>query len=116
MEFDPKLVADFTKGAENLGKTADTLDRVIHHLSQVPPSNPASNNAVSNSNFYIQAGGVMAMVLLLAAAFVLGVALDTSFSLHSDMKSMQQRQDRQDDYLQAIYQIAPNLKPKETKK
>lgn len=70
------------------------------------------SSAVSNSNFYIQAGGVAMVVLLTMAAFVLGIALDTSFSIHTDMAKMQQRQDRQDDYLQAIYQQAPQLKPK----
>ena len=74
-----------------------------------------TSSSVSNSNFYIQAGGVLVIVLLLAASFVLGVVLDTSYSLHTSMSQMQQRQDRQDDYLQAIYQQAPQLKPKESK-
>lgn len=94
----------------------DRLEEMLPNVLKSIDKPGIASNSVSNSNFYVQAGGVMAMILLFAAAFVLGIALDTSFSLHSDMKAMQQRQDRQDDYLQAIYQIAPNFKPKETKK
>lgn len=93
----------------------DRLEEMLPHVLKAIDKPGVASSSVNNSNFYVQAGGVMVMILLFCAAFVLGIALDTSFSLHSDMKSMQQRQDRQDDYLQAIYQQAPQLKPKETK-
>jgi hypothetical protein len=94
----------------------DRLEEMLPNVLKAIDKPGVASNSVNNSNFYVQAGGVMAMVLLCCAAFVLGIALDTSFSLHSDMAKMQQRQDRQDDYLSAIYVMAPQLKPKEQKK
>jgi hypothetical protein len=94
----------------------DRLEEMLPNVLKAIDKPGVASNSVNNSNFYVQAGGVMAMVLLFCAAFVLGIALDTSFSLHSDMAKMQQRQDRQDDYLSAIYVMAPQLKPKEQKK
>ncbi len=99
MELEPQDVAQLTEALNGAVKA-------INRFS-------GNSNAVSNSNFYVQAGGALVMVLLFAAAFVLGVALDTSYSLHTEMAKMQQRQDRQDDYLNAIYMMAPSLKPKE---
>jgi hypothetical protein len=100
--------SDLREQLDRLETLGNEWLRGISHSNQ-------TSNSVSNSNFYIQAGGVLMIVLLLAASFVLGVALDTSYSLHASMSQIQQRQDRQDDYLQAIYQQAPQLKPKETK-
>lgn len=90
------------------------LDRLEKLVSKALDSSPPSTNT-NSAKVHINAGGIGILVILVAASFVLGIALFTAFSDASRMNRMEQRQDRQDDYLQAIYSVAPQLKPKESK-
>lgn len=90
------------------------LDRFESLATKLLESQPKSQNT-NTAKIYINANGIGILVLLVVAAFVLGVSTFSSFSESSRMSSIERKQDRQDDYLQAIYSIAPQLKPKESK-
>lgn len=91
------------------------LERVEKVLIKALESQPAASQNSNTAKIYINANGIGIFILLFVASFVLGVATFSSFSTSSRMSTIERKQDRQDDYLQAIYSIAPQLKPKETK-
>lgn len=62
---------------------------------------------------HISAGSWMGVILMFAAAFVLGIAMATSFQVAGRMTKIEGKQDEQDQYLHAIYMMAPQLKPKD---
>lgn len=69
----------------------------------------------SNATIQVNAGGIGMWVAVTCCAvmFVLGIAMAVLGGLA--YTSTQQRLDRMQDYLNAIYMQAPQLKPKETK-
>jgi hypothetical protein len=101
MELDSEDIARF-------GNAINRFERVLDGISD-------KNSSVGTSNVTINAGGVGVVILLSIATFVLGLASFSAYSSSSRMNDMERRQDRQDDYIQAIYSIAPQLKPKESK-
>jgi hypothetical protein len=107
MDLDPKLLQAFAQATDDFASTVRELKAM-----RLPPVTERAQ--VGNATILVQAGGVLVMVLMFAASFVLGVALDTAYSLHANLHQLEQRQDRQDDYLNAIYMMAPQLKPKES--
>jgi uncharacterized protein HemX len=114
MDLPPELISEFTKATESFGKTVSTLDAIAKLLANVHERNTASVPDIVNS----QTGNSGTYILLVIASFALGVSVATSFSVQARMNKMEQRQDRQDDYVQATYMMAPELKKKieETKK
>ena len=70
----------------------------------------------SNATIHINAGGIGMWVAVTCCAvmFVLGVSMAVLGGMA--YTSTQQRLDRMQDYLNAIYMQAPQLKPKETNK
>ena len=87
----------------------------IRKLNSMPRDIGTSTTS-GNMTLTVNAGGWSVLILLVLSAFVLGISVMSSFSSASRMNNIERRQDRQDDYLQAIYSIAPQLKPKETSK
>jgi hypothetical protein len=76
----------------------------------------AVNSSTSgNMTLNVNAGGWSVLILLAISSFVLGIAVYSAFSSGERMNSIESRQNRQDDYIQAIYAVAPQLKPKEAK-
>ena len=67
----------------------------------------------SRSIVNISAGSWMGVLLMISSAFVLGIAMATSFQVSGRMTKIEGKQDEQDQYLHAIYMMAPQLKPKE---
>jgi len=107
---------DFERYLQAQKEWTDTINKI----NQVVPSNAVSSG---NMTLNLNAGGWSVLIILVIASIVLGIAMDASLTTHSqmsdvraDMRAMQQRQDRQDDYLQAIYSVAPQLKPKGSRK
>jgi hypothetical protein len=84
------------------------LDRLEKLL---PPRRQSSGNATIN----VHAGGVGMWISTTCCAvmFALGIAMAVIGGIA--YTSTQQRLDRMQDYINAIYMMAPNLKPKEQK-
>jgi hypothetical protein len=96
----------------------DQLNRLESLLS------PVAINRSGNSTINVNAGSWMGVLLMIASAFVLGFSMATSHSVttqlakdelqqSSRMGKIEAKQDEQDQYLHAIYMMAPQLKPKE---
>lgn len=96
--------------SDDIRRFEDALTKFVTVIDNAN-AQPASTG---NATITVNAGSVGVMVILVMAAFVLGVATFSSFSISSRMNQMSRRQDRQDDYIQAIYSIAPQLKPVDT--
>ena len=67
----------------------------------------------SKSIVNISAGSWVGVTLMIAAAFVLGYSLASSMNLSREMSTIESKQVDQGDKLDAIYMMAPQLKPKE---
>lgn len=92
----------------------EQLERVEKVLIKALESQPATSQNTNMSRVHVDAGGIGVLILLVASAFVLGIALFTAFNDSARINRMEQRQDRQDDYVNTIYQYAPQIpKPKE---
>ena len=101
---------------EDFERYIAAIERSTDVLSKMQQNTTAVAATSGNMTLTVNAGGWSVLILLVVSFFVLGVAVTTSFSSVGRMNNIERRQDRQDDYLQAIYSIAPQLKPKETKK
>ena len=92
------------------------LERVEKVLIKALESQPAASQNSNVAKIYINANGIGIFILMFVTAFVLGVSIFSSFSTAARMSSIERKQDRQDDYLNTIYQYAPQLKPTEKAK
>jgi hypothetical protein len=91
----------------------DPLAELVHESIKLGELRSHNVNRSSISVVHVSAGSWMAVILMFAAAFVLGIALATSFDVSGRMTKIEGKQDEQDQYLHAIYMMAPQLKPKE---
>ena len=82
-------------------KLIDTLDRYSSNIS-------TGNNA---STISINAGGIGVLITSCLASFMCGVCIFLALQVWHQQKQM----DDLHDYLNVIYQYAPNLKPKDYK-
>jgi tetrahydromethanopterin S-methyltransferase subunit B len=71
-----------------------------------------SNNTIGNATIVVQAGGFFALVLFFVVSVTLGITIAMSLSVYSRMSKIETKQDEQSQYLNAIYMMAPQLKPK----
>lgn len=93
----------------------ERFEEVAGELLQAARNITPTNGSNNVAKIYINAGGIGTMFLLFVAAFILGVTMFSTYSSAVRMNDLERRQDRQDDYIQAIYAVAPQLKPKEAK-
>jgi hypothetical protein len=98
---------------EETSPEMERFERISREVIQAVTNAGGGSNSVAK--IYINAGGIGTLALLLIAAFILGVTTFNTYSSASRINDLERRQDRQDDYLQAIYAVAPQLKPKEAK-
>lgn len=68
-------------------------------------------NQVGNSNIHINAGGIGVLVTTAFASFMLGLCICMGFWMLHQQKQI----DDLHDYLNVVYQYAPQLKPKDFK-
>lgn len=94
---------------EALNRTLDSLQQIQNQLSSMNKGDGHVGTAI----IQVQAGGIMAMALMFASAIALGIAVATSFNVSARMTKIEKTQDDQQQYLSAIYMMAPQLKPKE---
>ena len=85
--------------SDDIRRFEEALNKFVTVIDSAGHPKDSKNDVKINVN----AGSVGVMVILVMAAFVLGVATFSSFSISSRMNQMSRRQDRQDDYIQAIY-------------
>lgn len=75
----------------------------------------ASSNSIGNATIVVQAGGFFALILFFVVAVTLGLTIAMSLGVYSRMSKIETKQDEQSQYLNAIYMMAPQLKPEEKK-
>lgn len=108
MDIDPQMVEVLQRCVKSLDETSRKLDMVS---ARYGPTSERSQ--VGNSTVHIQAGGWLVIALMMVSMFVLGYCVKNSDDLGKQMTKIEQRQNEQDQYLHAIYMMAPQLKPKE---
>lgn len=81
-------------------------------LAKLNESRPTTAT-VGSATIVIQAGGFFALILFFVAAITLGMSIATAFEISPRMDKIEQKQDEQSQYLNAIYMMSPQLKPKE---
>lgn len=93
--------------AIELSKHLDRLEGALRRLS--------TNTGGNTATISVQAGGIGLWICVTCCAvmFALTVAIVVVGGIA--YTSTQQRLDRMQDYISSIYQIAPQLKPKESK-
>ena len=91
------------------------MEKSTDVLAKLQQNTPAVATTSGNMSLTVNAGGWSMMILLVVSAFVLGIAIFSSFSSATRMNNIERRQDRQDDYVNTIYQYAPQI-PKPLKK
>lgn len=102
-------------GAEDFARVADQIERQAKPLMDMLQKRDHSGNATVQIN----AGGVGIQIAVLACVvqFVVFVALIFAGlyvidGQNTQIRELKHQQDRDQDYLNAIYQQAPQLKPK----
>ena len=104
MEVSEDLAAALRQTVNALRETQEELQRAN--------ARPARSQ-VGTAHINVDGGGFFAILILFVSAITLGVALATCWNVASRMTTLEQRQDSQHDQLDAIYMIAPQLKPKD---
>jgi len=87
-------------------ETESALYRVIRDLDVLMP------RTSSNSTLTVNAGGIGLGVALILFAFMAGL----NWSLNTQLSDQNRKIDRMQEHLNAIYMMAPHLKPLEPKK
>lgn len=105
MEVSEDLASALRQTVNALRETQEEL-----HRANARPT----RNQVGTSHVNVDGGGFFAVLILFVSAITLGVALATCWNVSSRMTTLEQRQDGQHDQLDAIYMIAPQLKPKDS--
>jgi len=75
----------------------------------------SNNSTVGSATIVVQSGGFFALILFFVASITLGITIALSLSMYSRMSKIETKQDEQSQYLNAIYMMAPQLKPEEKK-
>lgn len=77
---------------------------------------PSGNgNTFGNATIVVHAGGFFALILFFVVSVTLGLTIAMSLGVYSRMSKIETKQDEQSQYLNAIYMMAPQLKPEEKK-
>lgn len=95
---------DITK---ELDRYEDITTRLITALEKVSAPGTVSGNG--NANININAGGIGVLVTSCLAAFMCGMCIFLALQVWHEQKQL----DDMHDYLNVIYQYAPQLKPKD---
>lgn len=101
MEQTGDEIERFRQGVDKLGRIAEKFGK------ETATTNEAHIN--------VQAGGIGVYIASICCAVMLALTIAGSILGTTAYFSMQQRMDRMQDYLNAIYMIAPQLKPKDSK-
>jgi hypothetical protein len=91
-----------------LGKFLDSSERLIAALDK---NGQSGNSNIGTSNTYINAGGVGVLIATGCTCFMAGLVVFLAFWLFHQQKQI----DDLHDYLNVVYQYAPQLKPKDFK-
>jgi hypothetical protein len=96
------------------GEEVERLARAVDKLGEVSKK-LQSGSGSSEAHINVHAGGIGVYIASVCCAVMLAISIAASILGSMAYFSMQQRMDRMQDYLNAIYVIAPQLKPKDTK-
>lgn len=95
-----------------LKEQLDRLDFLGKRLISQLKTADTSTNTFGNATIVVQAGGFFALILFFVVSVTLGITIAMSLSVYSRMSKIETKQDEQSQYLNAIYMMAPQLKPK----
>lgn len=70
---------------------------------------------MGNATIVIQSGGLFALIIFFVASVTLGISLAMTLGISSRMSKIETKQDEQSQYINAIYMMAPQLKPEDKK-
>ena len=98
-----------------LREQLDRLDYLGNRLISQMKTADSGTNSIGNATIVVQAGGFFALILFFVVSVTLGITIALSLSMYSRMAKIETKQDEQSQYLNAIYMMAPQLKPEEKK-
>lgn len=97
----------------DLREQLDRLDFLGKRLISQLKTADTGTNTIGNATIVVQTGGFFALILFFVVSVTLGITIAMSLSVYSRMSKIETKQDEQSQYLNAIYMMAPQLKPKE---
>lgn len=99
----------------DLKEQLDRLEKLGQQWLRILDAPDMRGGNVGNATIQVQAGGFFALILFFVVSVTLGITIAMSLGVYSRMSKIETKQDEQSQYLNAIYMMAPQLKPSEKK-
>lgn len=99
----------------DLKEQLDRLEKLGQQWLHILDASDNRGGNVGNATIQVQAGGFFALILFFVVSVTLGITIAMSLGVYSRMSKIETKQDEQSQYLNAIYMMAPQLKPVEKK-
>jgi hypothetical protein len=100
---------------EPTGDEIERFGKAVDRLGYIASAWNGEKTGTSEAVINVHAGGWGVWIASTCCAVMLAITIAGSILGTIGYFSMQQRMDRMQDYLNAIYVIAPNLRPKDSK-